>query len=130
MSSDKENDEPQSRETTPRPAKRGLRDASARMPTPDSGATPGTNGSKRRRTGTYSEVGTGIYEDEAEEEQDEESQEEDAPSQAGEDEQGPLKYYNPNQDPDERRRLRATLRDHQRMVEGKSCLASRFHGQH
>ncbi|KAH7408744.1 Nse4 C-terminal-domain-containing protein [Phaeosphaeria sp. MPI-PUGE-AT-0046c] len=118
MSSDKENDEPQTRENTPRPAKRGLQGASARMPTPDSGSTP-ASGSKRRRTGTHSEVGAGIYEDEPSPEQDgaESHDEEDALSQAGEDEQGPLKYYNPNQDPDERRRLRATLRDHQRMVE-------------
>jgi hypothetical protein len=34
------------------------------------------------------------------------------------DEEGDLKFYNPNQDPEKRRKLRATMRDHQRMVDG------------
>jgi hypothetical protein len=125
MNSDKENDEPQTRENTPRPNKRGLRGASARMPTPDSGSTGTGNGSKRRRTGEYSVEGGAIYEDEPEEEQDDADGHEDeavqneaTPPPTEEDEQGDLRFYNPNQDPEKRRQLRATLRDHSRMVEG------------
>jgi hypothetical protein len=121
QNSDKENDEPQSHENTPRPAKRGLRGASARMPTPDTGSTTSGHGNKRRRTGEYSGSGVNVYEDEAEEEQEDADEEEEGatPQQAEEEEEGDLRFYNPNQDPEKRRRLRATLRDHQRMVDGK-----------
>jgi hypothetical protein len=124
QNSDKENDGPQSRENTPRPAKRGLRGASARMPTPDtgSGSTASGNGNKRRRTGENTGSGVNVYEDEVEEEQEDADEEEEnaTPQEAEEDEEGDLKFYNPNQDPEKRRRLRATLRDHQRMVDGKT----------
>jgi hypothetical protein len=124
MNSDKENDGPPSRDNTPRPAKRGLRGASARMPTPDSGSTGGGSGSKRRRTGTYSVGGGAIYQDEPEEEQDDVDEDEeeerdgatDAPIE--EEEEGPSRFYNPNQNPDTRRRVRANMRDHGRYVEG------------
>jgi hypothetical protein len=137
-SSDKENDEPRTRENTPRPAKgRGLRGASARMPTPDSGSAAAGNSNKRRRTGDYSLGTTEIFEDEPEdedaEEEDDDTEEldEDAtPGQAEEDDHGFSKAYNPNQDPDERRRLRANIRDNQRMVDGESSLLCELHGQH
>jgi hypothetical protein len=124
MNSDKENDEPASRENTPRPAKRGLRGASARMPTPDTGSTTSGNGNKRRRTGQYQGGGVDVYHDGAEEEQDdgEEPEEDATPAAPEEDEEGDLRFYNPNQDPEKRRRLRATLRDHQRKVDGMSFL--------
>jgi hypothetical protein len=123
MNSDKENDQPHTRQSTPRPAKRGLRGASVRMPTPDSGSTGTGTGSKRRRTGEYSVGGGAIYEDGSEDEQDEhEGRDEAGLAPAEDDEQGELRYYNPNQDPEKRRRLRATLRDHSRMVEGSSQL--------
>jgi hypothetical protein len=56
--------------------------------------------------------------DEEEEGADEDEQEEALSAHNEEDESGYAKAYNPNQDPDERRRLRANIRDHQRMVEG------------
>ena len=119
MNSDKENDEPQSRENTPRPAKRGLRGTSARMPTPDTGSTGSSNGNKRRRTGRHSSTGVDVFQDELEDDDDEDVPEDDVtPAVPEEDEEGDLRFYNPNQDPEKRRRLRATLRDHQRMVEG------------
>ena len=130
MNSDKENESPVARETTPRRAKgRALRAASTRMPTPDSGSTDG-NGSKRRRTDDYSMADSRIYDDQADQEDEEEGV--DTPSQSrlqadqvededeGEDEEeGDLRFYNPNQDPEKRRRLRATMRDHQRMLDGR-----------
>jgi hypothetical protein len=127
VSSDKENEQPQSRDNTPQPAKRrGPRGASARMPTPTSGSTAG--GSKRRRTDEYSMSNGGIYQDEPEDDpeddgDDVEVEKEDTPVATAEDEDGNLKYYNPNQDPEQRRRLRATIRDHTRMVDGE-CFVS------
>lgn len=126
VSSDKENEQPETRDNTPQPAKRrGLRGASARMPTPTSGSTTGRNGSKRRRTGGYdmlgSGSGSGIYVDgqgDAPEDDDEGVDKEATP--VPEDEEGDLKYYNPNQDPEKRRMLRAHIRDHTRMVDGKT----------
>jgi hypothetical protein len=124
MNSDKENDGPSSRDSTPRPAKRGLRGDSARMPTPDSGSTGAASGSKRRRTGTYSAGRSAIYQDEPEGEQDdvdeddEEDRDEATPAPTDEDEEGALRFYNPNQNPEKRRRVRATMRDHHRMVDG------------
>ena len=122
LNSDKENEQPETRENTPRRGKaRGLRGTSARMPTPDSGSTAG-NGSKRRRTDNYSMGQSQIYEDD--EGEDGENDDDDAvetPSQMPpeEGEEGYLRYYDPNQDPEKRRRLRATMRDHQRMVDGE-----------
>jgi hypothetical protein len=91
------------------------------MPTPDTGSTTSGHGNKRRRTGEYSGSGVNVYEDEAEEEQEDADEEEEGatPQQAEEEEEGDLRFYNPNQDPEKRRRLRATLRDHQRMVDGE-----------
>lgn len=128
MSSDKENEQPSTRANTPTPRpseKRGLRGASARMPTPSSGSTAGGSGNKRRRTGQYSMSGGGggIYEDEPEEEEEEDGAEvpgEQATLESDEDDN--LRFYNPNQDPEKRRRLRATIRDHSRMVDGESDM--------
>jgi hypothetical protein len=128
MASDKENEQPRTRDNTPRPTKaRGPRGASARMPTPDSGSTTGNNANKRRRTGRYNLGDVEIFQDEAEEEEEEEGdgeeqEEEDtpeAPEGPDEDEAEDLKFYNPNQNPDQRRRLRASMRDHARDVEGE-----------
>jgi hypothetical protein len=133
MTSDKENEQPGTRENTPRRGKaRGLRGTSARMPTPDSGSAAG-NGNKRRRTDNYTPAKSRVYEydDDDEEEEEEEEEEEDGDDGANDevqtpsqlppesDEEGDLKFYNPNQDPEKRRKLRATMRDHQRMVDGK-----------
>ncbi|CAO2651460.1 Nn.00g040300.m01.CDS01 [Neocucurbitaria sp. VM-36] len=126
MNSDKENDQPETRENTPQPSKaKGLRSAAARMPTPDSGSTTGGNGNKRRRTGDYTMAESQIFEDEPEEEEEEVAEDNDdqedveAPSQsqAEPEDEGDLRFYNPNQDPDQRRRLRASMRDHQRTVD-------------
>ncbi|KAL6705444.1 hypothetical protein ACN47E_006709 [Coniothyrium glycines] len=130
--SDKEND-PLTRQNTPQPAKRkGLqgRGSTARMPTPDSASTTGGNSNKRRRTGDYNRPGAHIYEDEPEHGHDSGPEEDDDDEDENEDEEGPaqqqavpddeepnLRFYNPNQDPDQRRRLRASMRDHQRMVD-------------
>jgi hypothetical protein len=98
------------------------------MPTPDSGSTGGGSGSKRRRTGTYSAAPGAIYQDEPEEEEDdvdedeEEEPDEATPASVEEEEQGVLRFYNPNQDPDQRRRVRATMRDHTRYVDGAYWL--------
>jgi hypothetical protein len=94
------------------------------MPTPDSGSTGAASGSKRRRTGTYSAGRSAIYQDEPEEEQDdvdedeEEDRDEATPAPTDEDEEGALRFYNPNQNPEKRRQVRATMRDHHRMVDG------------
>ncbi|EUC41463.1 hypothetical protein COCMIDRAFT_106080 [Bipolaris oryzae ATCC 44560] len=121
INSDKENESPATRDNTPRRGKsRGLRVASARMPTPDSGSTEG-NGSKRRRTDNYTMSRSQIYDDEQDADQDDEEDGIDTPSQSHvqpeQEEEGHLRFYNPNQDPEKRRRLRATMRDHQRMLD-------------
>lgn len=135
QNSDKEN-EPLTRDNTPQPTKRkGVqgRGAAVRMHTPDSGSTSDGNGNKRRRTGDYQRPGTKIYEDlgsDVEEEDDEVGQDEDGEAEeepeqqqaAADDEEPNLRFYNPNQDPDQRRRLRASMRDHQRMVDGMSLV--------
>ncbi|KAE8829372.1 hypothetical protein HRS9122_09187 [Pyrenophora teres f. teres] len=125
-SSDKENETPGTRDKTPRRGKSGgLRGASARMPTPDSGSTSG-NGSKRRRTDNYNMSQPQVYEDGQDEEEEEEEEEGEGddleavtPSQAqpdnGDDEHS--RYYDPQQDPEVRRRLRANMRDHARLLE-------------
>jgi hypothetical protein len=73
--------------------------------------TPGAhqNGNKRRRTDEYS-----VIQDDSEDSEDDEPH----PQPEIDEEQGDQKFYNPNQDPEKRRRLRATMRDHQRMVQG------------
>ena len=125
MNSDKENEQPETRANTPRRGKAGgMRSASVRMPTPDSGSTTG-NGSKRRRTDNYTMARPQIHEDdndEHEEEEEEDMHEVETPSQPPpeSDEEGDQKYYNPNQNPEQRRRLRANMRDNHRMLEGES----------
>lgn len=119
MQSDKENEVPDTYKNTPRRGKaKGLRSASARMPTPDSGSTEG-HGSKRRRTGNYDMSRSQRYDGEHEADEEDGI---DTPSQSHlqpePDEEGDLRFYNPNQDPEKRRRLRATMRDHQRMLDG------------
>lgn len=63
------------------------------------------------------------------EEEDEEDEEDgidtlsQAVTQPEPDEEGDLKFYNPNQDPEKRRQLRATMRDHQRMLDGEFDMA-------
>ena len=131
QSSDKENMNSESRDNTPSPTakRKGLSNASGRIPTPDTGSTFGGSNNKRRRTSAYNANGdAGVYEDEEEAEEDGE-EEEDAEAQSSqrqpttqpeEDEDSQNKLYNPNQDPEKRRRVRYQLRDHHRQLEGKS----------
>jgi hypothetical protein len=81
------------------------------MPTPDSGSTA-SHGSKRRRTGNYDMAPAHGNQDEDDEDEVE------SPSQPEPDEDGDLRFYNPNQDPEKRRKVRASMRDHQRMIDG------------
>lgn len=134
QSSDKENMDQESRDNTPSPPskRKGLSNASGRIPTPDTGSTIGSTNNKRRRTGTYHVDGdAAVYEDEGEEEEDgEEDEDADAgeaqssqrqpTTQPEEDEDSQNKLYNPNQDPEKRRRVRYQLRDHHRQLEGRS----------
>lgn len=129
QSSDKENMNSGSRDNTPSPTakRKGLSNASGRIPTPDTGSTSGGGNNKRRRTSAYSANGdAGVYEDEGEAEED--GEEEDAEAQSSqrhpttqpeEDEDSQNKLYNPNQDPEKRRRVRYQLRDHHRQLDGK-----------
>ncbi|KAL1796540.1 hypothetical protein ACET3X_005080 [Alternaria dauci] len=126
MNSDKENELPETGDKTPRRGKSaGLRSASVRMPTPDSGSTSG-NGGKRRRTDNYDMADSQIHDDargsqdgELEEDDDQVETPSQLPSQSPPEpeEEGNLKFYNPNQDPETRRRLRANMREHQRMLD-------------
>ncbi|KAF1934843.1 Nse4-domain-containing protein [Clathrospora elynae] len=122
MTSDKENQGPATRENTPRLEKdRGLRGASARMMTPDSGSAAG-NGNKRRRTDNYNMPQSDVNEDGQDQDYgDGQEDEQDAttPSQMQPDaeEEGDLRFYNPNQNPNERQRLRARMRENQRQVD-------------
>ena len=133
QSSDKENMDQESRDNTPSPTskRKGLSNASGRIPTPDTGSTIGSTNNKRRRTGTYHVDGdAAVYEDEVEEEEDDEEEDADAgeaqssqrqpTTQPEEDEDSQNKLYNPNQDPEKRRRVRYQLRDHHRQLEGRS----------
>lgn len=130
QSSNKENMDSESRESTPQPTKRkGLGSASGRIPTPDTGSTTGSASNKRRRTGNYSlNSGSEIHEDEDEDEEAEDEDEEEqqrpqrrrtATTQAGEEEDSQSKFYNPNQDPNERREVRYQLRENIRQLEGQ-----------
>jgi hypothetical protein len=88
--------------------------------------TPGAhlNGNKRRRTDDYSVIQDDDEDgdsdsDDSDDHVEQDSQDHDPPVQPEiEEEEGDQKFYNPNQDPEKRRRLRATMRDHQRMVQG------------
>jgi hypothetical protein len=121
----------ESRDNTPSPTakRKGLSNASGRIPTPDTGSTTGSTDNKRRRTSAYNTNGdAGVYEDEgeAEEDEDEDANAGEAQSsrrqpttQPEEDEDSQNKLYNPNQDPEKRRRVRYQLRDHHRQLEGR-----------
>jgi hypothetical protein len=81
------------------------------------------NGSKRRRTDEYSVIQDDGEDSDADDDDDDhveqDSQDHEShPQPDFDEEQGDQKFYNPNQDPEKRRRLRATMRDHQRMVQG------------
>lgn len=130
QSSDKENMHSDSREGTPQPAKRkGLSNASGRIPTPDTGSTVGSTSNKRRRTEDYNLNGESeIFEDEDEEEDEEDEEDEaerpqrrrTATTQPEEEEEdGQSKLYNPNQDPNKRREVRYQLRENHRQLEGE-----------
>lgn len=142
QNSDKEN-ERLTRENTPQSIKRKAtqgRGPAPRMPTPDSGSAAGGNSNKRRRTGDYDRFTPVIFEDESadgienENDEDDDDDEEnverqEVPEQGqaeAEDEEPNLRFYNPNQDPNQRRRLRASMRDHQRMVDGIFSTYSSF----
>ncbi|KAJ8116485.1 hypothetical protein OPT61_g2096 [Boeremia exigua] len=122
QSSDKENMDEETRENTPNPAKRkGLSNASGRIPTPDSGSTSSRAGHKRRRTENHS-LNARDVDDEEDVEDDDEVEEEPrqsrvATSQPEEEEDSQSKFYNPNQDPEKRRQVRYQLRDHHRQLE-------------
>lgn len=96
----------------------GLRGASTRIPTPESGSTTGATGNKRRRTDNYAMPGSDIYQDESDEQ--DEAPEVQAEDDANDNDDENLRFYNPNQDPEQRRQLRARMRDHRRMVDGES----------
>jgi hypothetical protein len=136
-SSDKENDEPESRDNTPRlPTKTlgGRRQMAApRLPTPSSGSSASGHENKRRRTGDYSPAGSSaqIYLDEdAEvdepedddddvEDEDEDVVDDDAPADdANDDEDETTKFYDPQQDPEKRRMVRLHICNTHRNLEG------------
>ena len=120
--SDKENDEPRSRDITPQPSDRRKKMAPPRLPTPTSGSG---SANKRRRTNNYTADDTEIYlDDDASEVQPIEDADPADPGPAfvtspDEDEDEATKYYDPQQDPDIRRKVRANIRNHQREMEGK-----------
>jgi hypothetical protein len=122
QSSDKENDEPESRQNTPGPAsKRHLAMASrdSRLPTPGSSHS----GNKRRRVGDNDRNGSAeVHEDEQDEDDQEQGQDdngEDVGASHEDDDDEDTRYYDPNQDPDLRRQLRANIRQNQREMEGQ-----------
>lgn len=124
--SDKENDVPRSRDNTPKPVSKGKRPMAPPVhpPTPPSDSTSSRHGNKRRRTDEHSiPDSVWVYEDEDEEVQlGDDVDEEDVAVQA-DDEDATTKYYDPQQDPDIRRQLRANMRNHQREIEGKLLAA-------
>ncbi|KAF2107133.1 Nse4 C-terminal-domain-containing protein [Lophiotrema nucula] len=144
MSSDKENREPETRENTPKPvAKRRPMASSSisRLPTPNSGgSSESRHANKRRRTGDRQATRAhSIFEDEDagltpqdddEEDVDEEEEEtadlhtpesdEETPNveeEGDEEEDDFTKYYDPHQNPDVRRQVRANIRNNQRELE-------------
>jgi non-structural maintenance of chromosomes element 4 len=116
QSSDKENEQPDSRDNTPRPVAKGKRPMAppgARLPTPTSGSSL-ENGNKRRRTNAYDVANSSqIFQDE-----DGEAEGDDTMETVDEEEDELTKYYDPHQDPDVRRQLRAGIRNHHRELEG------------
>lgn len=100
--SDKEN-EPDPRNETPRPVSKGKQPmAPPRLPTPSSGSS--NNSNKRRRLGEYNIPDSSRNHVQGSEE----------PEMA--------QYYDPNQDVDERREVRAKIRNNHRDMEGKDCF--------
>lgn len=97
--------------------------------------TPGSSassqpGNKRRRTGDYSHGNaTEIYEDEEEVDEevqaidDDQEQEEQANSNDNDDEDRFTRFYDPQQNPQLRQQLRASIRSHHREIEGTLPLA-------
>ncbi|KAF2686417.1 Nse4-domain-containing protein [Lentithecium fluviatile CBS 122367] len=140
QNSDKENDVPESRDATPRPKGKGLAIPTKRMQrlvTPDSG-----NANKRRRTGDYS-----LEPEEPEEPEESDGAEDGMPLYDGEEntglampddnddeeeeeeEEGALRYYDPDQSPEERRQISANIRSqHREVIENHDDLIK--HGNH
>ncbi|ORY05159.1 Nse4 C-terminal-domain-containing protein [Clohesyomyces aquaticus] len=124
--SDKENEQPESRDNTPRPAGKGKRPmaaSAARLPTPssNSGSASGATG-KRRRTNGYSMAdSTPVFQDD--EDVDEDDDEDEAAEQEQEEEQQPRRthdpsdYYDPQQDPEVRRQVKVGMRQNLREME-------------
>ncbi|PSN74692.1 Nse4-domain-containing protein [Corynespora cassiicola Philippines] len=118
--SDKENDEPRSRDITPQPSDRRKKMAPPRLPTPTSGSG---SANKRRRTNNYTADDTEVYvDDDASEVQPTDDADPADPGPAfvttpDEDEDEATKYYDPQQDPEIRRKVRANIRNHQREME-------------
>ncbi|KAF2634805.1 Nse4-domain-containing protein [Massarina eburnea CBS 473.64] len=108
--SDKENDLPPSRETTSRPRDKATvstmtgRKRGPRPSTPDSGSASLANTSKRRRTNDYEH---GLEEGEEEVEG--------LPTPDAEEDM--LKFYNPNQDPGQRRAVLLSIREQNRNID-------------
>ncbi|KAF1995473.1 Nse4-domain-containing protein [Amniculicola lignicola CBS 123094] len=125
ITSDKENHEPDSERDTPRPTKpkRPMASSSARLPTPNSGSS--SRGSKRRRTDDYSvDASLGIYhdgDDDDAQEEEVDDEDEEPPStgveETAESEDEHTKYYDPNQNPDVRRQIRAEIRNNTREMQ-------------
>lgn len=134
-SSDKENNMPVSRETTPRPKGKAPTMGSRRLQrpaTPDSGSS-----NKRRRTGDYTSTmeanSVPVYKDEEVdldedvdedrgENEDDDTEQGHAPPTPDDDDEA--RFYDPDQNPEERRMVSALLRDHHREVLGKRSPSS------
>ncbi|KAF2732079.1 Nse4-domain-containing protein [Polyplosphaeria fusca] len=118
QASDKENQEPVSRGNTPQPTKRKQTMASARLPTPRSGPSSSANANKRRRISDRNDT-LSVCEDEDEVEGLQQAKEF-IPSTVNynEDESNTAtRYYDPDQNPELRRELRARIRHNQREME-------------
>ena len=135
QSSDKENNQPESRENTPDPSTKGLGSkhrGAPRLPTPSSGSSSSRHANKRRRVEEYSVSGsTHIYvdpdvdvdgQDVVDDEEDEDEDEATGSTAPITDEDDELtKYYDPQQDPEQRRAARINIRNTHRNLEGQ-CL--------
>ena len=123
--SDKENEQPESRDITPQPpskTRRVMGAPSARLPTPQSGSSTG-NSNKRRRTNDYSAASSAaIYEDHdaQHEEQDEVEEDElDASAMPDDTVDKLTEFYDPQQDPDIRREVRSRIQNNHRDIDGE-----------
>jgi hypothetical protein len=114
----------------------------ARTPSLSVSADSPAHPSKRRRTGDYATSETSyiqqngggevqIYQDEedaVDQERDDAVDDEDhnqGEAEQDDDEDAFTKYYNPQQDPELRRQVRANIRQHQREIEGTSIQTDR-----